>query len=319
MTARRRIARRRLLRLTIALLALAPTGGLAGVFGDEPEDAPLLPIPGLLRPKERPSDRPPTSVKGACSEPAPGRRAGHTPYLPGESLQFDVNVLGLRTGRILLRVSAPARIDDVDVLPVSAYAKTDTAFSLFGDLEGRMLTYLDPHDSLPVRMVNHVQTKQMWKDPAISREDAAFSDDGQVSSRVTYWRDGKERSWPGKSAASSDLADVLSVVYYARTRELAVGTPFCFQVYHRRRIWQIEGTVGARERVSTPIGKRDALRVDVTARKLGGKKAADATRAITVHLSDDAERLPLVVRTRDGLTDIAVTLSAHVKGRALPK
>jgi len=303
--------------VVLALVVGAVLAGAAGALDDEPEDAPLLPIPGLLRPKERPSDRP--AAKNACTDPAPTRRADALPFAPGENLQFDVHVLGLRTGRILLRMSGPTRVDDVEVLPVTAYAKTDTAFSLFGDLEGRMLSYLDPKDALPVRMVNHVQTKQMWKDPAISREDAAFSDDGQVSSRVTYWRDGKERSWPGKSAASSDLADVLSVVYYARTRELTVGAPFCFQVYHRRRIWQVEGKVAARERVSAPNGKRDALRVDVVARKLGGKKSSGATHTLTVHLSDDAERLPLLVRTRDGLTDIAVALSAHVKGRALPR
>jgi phage tail protein X len=301
----------------VIVLALAFVGaGLAVADDDEPPDAPLLPIPNLLRPTPQAGSKGTAPVRGACVAPAPKASESVVPYLPGENMHFDVKVLGLRTGQVVLQANRSTRIDNVDVMPVSAYAKTDSAFSFFGELEGRMLSYVGAKNARPVRMVNHVQTKQMWKKPAISREDAAFSDDGQVASRVTYWREGKERSWPGKSTATSDLVDVLSVVYYARTRALVEGEPFCFQVYHRRRIWQIEGTPGALENVSPPIGKRLARRIDVVAKRLGGKAGAESTRAITVHLSDDKSRLPLIVRTVDGFSDVAVELRSHMPGHA---
>jgi hypothetical protein len=296
------------------LLALAGTASVV-VADDDPPDAPLLPVPDLLRPSPRSSERTAKVARGACTVAPPKANAGPVPFLPGENLHFDVNVLGMRTGQVVLQANRTTRIDNVEVMPVSAYAKTDNAFSFFGELEGRMLSYVDPKDAQPVRMVNHVQTKQMFKKPAISREDAAFSDDGQVASRVTYWRNGKERSWPGKSNGSTDLVDALSVVYYARTRALVEGEPFCFQVYHRRRIWQIEGKMGALESVSPPIGKRMARRIDVVAKRLGGK-ASESTRAITVHLSDDKARLPLIVRTIDGYSDIALELRNHLAGHA---
>jgi hypothetical protein len=300
----------------VAVFAVALVGAPFTVDADEPPDAPLLPIPDLLRPTAKRSSAAPHGGRGGCEKPAPKASDHATPFLPGENLHFDVKVVGVRTGQVLLQANRQTRIDGVSVMPVSAYAKTDSAFSFFGELEGRMLSYVDPRDAQPVRMVNHVQTKQMFKDPAISREDAAFSDDGQVASRVTYWRAGKERSWPGKSAASAELVDALSVVYYARTRALVEGEPFCFQVYHRRRIWQVEGKMGALESVSPPIGKRMGRRIDVTAKKLGGKAGPENTHTIRVHLSEDRARLPLIVRTIGGFSDVAVELRSHLPGHA---
>lgn len=305
-------------RLMFAVLLALVGAGYVVADDDDPPDTPLLPIPDLLRPSPRSSERAAVVARGGCTVAPPKAKIGAAPYLPGENLHFDVNVLGMRTGQVVLQANRTTRVDDIDVMPVSAYAKTDNAFSFFGELEGRMLSYVDPKDAQPVRMVNHVQTKQMFKKPAISREDAAFSDDGQVASRVTYWRNGKERSWPSKSNGSTDLVDALSVVYYARTRDLVEGEPFCFQVYHRRRIWQIDGKMGALESVQPPIGKRMARRIDVVAKRLGGK-ASESTRAITVHLSDDKARLPLIVRTVDGFSDVAVELRSHLPGHAIAR
>lgn len=309
------------LRLGLPLLVLGLALGGAGTRAT-PDDA-LLPIPGLLRPKPKaPPDDDGTMTaavkpkKGGCPHgPLPGVRE-RLPFGPGEALQWDVTLLGMRTGRVSVRLGERTEIDGETVYPSYASARTEGFMSVLGELDGRMVTWLDPETQRPVRMVNRFVTDTLLADPTVAREDAAFSTDAQVAGRLQYTTSEKATTRKAKLTSSSDLVDVLSVIYYMRSRELSPGEPFCFEIYHRRRLWRVTGTVGESKLITSPFMTRRARVLEGTLRLVGGGKN-DKAREIRAWVSEDADRLPLLVATPDKIGTLEVKLRDFKPGRRL--
>lgn len=292
------------------------TGGtaLAGPADD------LLPIPGLLRPKPKAwSDTAGKTarVHGGCSQEPLATVDERLPFGPGEIMTWDVSLLGVRTGRVNIRLGERTEIDGETVYPSYASARTTGFMSVLGDLDGRMVSWLDPKTQKPVRMVNRFLVDTLTAPPTLAREDAAFSSDAQVAARLLYQMgDDKPTARPAKLKSTSDLVDVLSVIYYMRSRRFEAGAPFCFEIYHRRRLWRVEGTIGGTRTVSSPFVTRKARLIEGELRLVGGKREP---RKVTAWVSDDADRLPLLVETPDNFGTLAVKLGAFIPGRRLMK
>ena len=290
-------------------------------------EASLVPLGSLHRPVpievEAGDDGP--RLRG-CNTKAPPPLKERLPFGPGEVLSYDVALLGVRTGKVSLRVGDRAWIDGVATYPLHAQAKSDGFLEVFGDFDARMVSFFDPRALLPVRMVNRVVVHEPFKSvPWISREDGAFAAahvtdgnpvGGMVHARLR--RTGPENDIDGKARlrTSADVVDLLSVIYYLRSRELTANAPLCFELYHRRRLWHVEGTVKAPELVRAPAGARRAWRLDATVTRVGGKKKPPP-RAVTAWISNDGDRVPVLIRTPDKVGDIEVRLLSHEHGRRL--
>jgi hypothetical protein len=282
------------------------------------EDA-LLPIPTLLRPKPtaRPAGGARSAVRGGCAVLPLPTRGDSLPFGPGETLGYEVRLLGVRTGRVDLRMGEQASVDGERVYPLFASAQTTGFLSVLGELDGRMISYLDPETGRPVRMVNRFVTDTLGSPRKLAREDAAFSSDAQVAGELTYQQGSEESTRPARLRATGDLLDALSVIYYARSRTLTQGEPFCFEIYHRRRLWRVEGRVGETKVVSAPFGSRRAQRVEGTLTLVGG--GDQRPRHVVAWVSDDADRLPLLVQTPDRMGTLSVRLTGFSSGRRLSR
>lgn len=306
--------------LSLFVLALLGASALAA----QDEDV-LLPIPGLLRPTPK---APPAEdgalpasakqVRGGCvHDPLPSVR-DRLPFGPGETLQWDVTLLGMRTGRVNARLGERTQIDGETVYPSFASARTEGMLSVLGELDGRMVSWLDPDTQRPVRMVNRFLTDSLLQDPTVAREDAAFSTDAQVAGRLLYRTKKSEIARKAKLTSSSDLLDVLSVIYYMRSRALTPGEPFCFEIYHRRRLWRVTGAVGESKLVTAPFMTRRARLLKGELRLVGSGKD-QKPREIRAWVSEDDDRLPLLVATPDKIGTLEVKLRDWKPGRRLAK
>jgi hypothetical protein len=291
----------------ISLLALA-------MMAAEPPEPPLLPIPSVLRPRRKAEEPGPRTAVGACKDGALPVKAGSLPFGPGEKLSFDVTLLGIRTGKIHLEVDPRERRDGTWAYPLRATAKTESLFSVLGSLDGKMISWLDVGDLKPARMVNHFVVERFAKPKVIAREDAAFAGDGQVAARLAYTREGTTKVAPAKLQSRAELLDVLSVVYAMRARAYVPGERYCFEVYHRRRLWRVEGEVGAVELARSPYTTRRAWKVAGKLRQVGSPAKA---RPVTTWVSADDDRLPLRVKTPDVIGDLEVQLTRFRPGRRL--
>jgi hypothetical protein len=304
--------------------------GLVGValWGAAPamaDDLLLMPWPSVHRPAsdEGIDDEAPPRT-GRCAAALPAIAEERLPFGPGEKLSYDVAFLGMRTGKANLRVSEATTMDGVSVYPVQAQLKTDGFLNAFGNVDARMVTFLEPRTLLPTRMVNRVTTVKPFSKPAVSREDGAFAPKwaGATETRGGEVHGRLSRSGPdgavtrrAKLATDADVLDFLSVIYALRARTVPEGGAFCFDLYHRRRLWRVEGKGMGTELVRAPLGSRMARRLEAKVRGLG--KEPPPPRVLTAWISIDADRLPVLVSSPEGVGAIEVRLVGHERGRRL--
>ena len=281
----------------------------------------LLPIPSLIRPNTQPSlteQEVGQSNPNGCAALPPQKTTQSLGFGPGELLQFDVTMAGIRTGGITTRFGEKTTMDGIRVYPVQVQAQTEGVFSLLGNIDGRMISYLSPASLEPTRMVNRYMVKKPFSSATLTKEDAVFTAEKKIIGQVTYTTATKKRSWPIKRAAQTDLVDVVSVVYYARSRELEEGQPFCFEIYHRRSVYIIEGQNMGKELVRVPFGYYHANRIDAVLRRKKGRQATPP-RTVRVWIGTDERRLPLKVQTPEKVGSIEVRLKAWLPGHRLVK
>tara|TARA_Y100001934_G_C12258099_1_gene728555 strand:+ start:206 stop:1150 length:945 start_codon:yes stop_codon:yes gene_type:complete len=279
----------------------------------------LLPIPSLIRPTAKPSgddEKQNQSGMGGCAHLPPVIAMDSLGFGPGELLQFDVTMAGIRTGGITTRFSEQTTMDRVQVYPVQVHARTEGVFSLLGNIDGRMISYLSPETLEPTRMVNRYMVKKPFSDATLTKEDAVFTPENKVIGQVKYTTLKKTRTWPIKREAETDLVDVVSVVYYARSRIFELKKPFCFEIYHRRSVYIVEGQYVGLESVRVPIGYRQAHRIDTILRRKKSSRSGKP-RVVKVWIGNDKHRLPLKVQTPEKLGNIEVRLKAYLPGHRL--
>lgn len=316
--------------VVVASVLVLVAGALsASAVAAQTEEVPLLlPLPGLDRPTPvelEPGEEGPR-LRGCATKPLPALRE-RLPFGPGELLSYDVAFLGIRTGKVNLRVGERTSMDGVTTYPLHGQARSDGFLEVLGNFDARMVSFFDPATLLPVRMVNRTVSRQPFKDqPTVSREDGAFAPatigpdgpvGGDVNARLTRSGPDGAINRRARLKSSADVVDLLSIVYYLRSRELPPGAAFCFELYHRRRLWRVDGRVGDVELVRPPLGARRARRLETMVRRLGGIHPPPP-RPVTVWMSDDADRLPVLVSSpTDQGPHIEVRLLAVEPGRRL--
>jgi len=115
---------------------------------------------------------------------------------------------------------------------------------------------------------------------------------------------------PPRQAQSSIpdcVHDIISALYYVRTRPLAVGQSFEIPVNDGSRTIPIRLEVQAKEEIKTEIGTFPATRVEPGV--FSGNLFKGKGR-IFVWFSDDASHLPLQMRAQIGIGTITATLSS---------
>jgi hypothetical protein len=238
----------------------------------------------------------------------PAAQGDDRPWRVGETLTFDLDVLGVvKTGT--LQLSVERAMSRGRIVPLRARAKTTSAVANLKRFTGVALSWIDLATLLPeryrdetdedgVRKISDARLLPPGPDIVIEQEV------GPKKSRVRVPR-------------VSDVLDPLSALARLRAARLAPGDRFCFDLVANRRVWRVEGTVAARsEKVETPAGRFDTVRVDATARRADRPPEA-GSRPVHVWISRDARRLPVAIVSEVDVGPVRATLSG-VRGARAP-
>ena len=240
-----------------------------------------------------PPNEPAVTVK-PCEQGLPTLR---TPlaFKPGELLEFELDAMGAKAGKLTMRVQRPAN----GALPVLVEAQTNTLFSKVRRVRGSAVSYLHPRTLRPSRYTEDaVENEQRRKvnvdfgaqDRSV-KVDYQFGDKPKGQFNYTFDKDG---------------LDVAGAIYLIRQLPLKKDMPVCFDVYGIRRMWRMTATVVEREHVSLPLGEFDAWHLAGTAVRLD---RPSQTRDVHVWITDDARRLPLAAVGAIDLGAVRLTLS----------
>ncbi|MCY1034390.1 DUF3108 domain-containing protein [Corallococcus sp. BB11-1] len=239
-----------------------------------------------------PNERP-IAVK-PCEQGLPALK---TPlaFKPGELLEFDMDAMGAKAGKLTMRVQRQAN----GSLPVLVEAQTNTLFSKVRRVRGSATSYLHPRTLRPSRYTEDaVENEQRRKvNVVFGAQERSVKVDYQIADRP---KGQFNYTW------DKDGLDVAGAIYLIRQLPLKKDLPVCFDVYGIRRMWRLTATVVEREHVSLPLGEFEAWHLSGTAVRLD---RPSQTRDVHVWITDDERRLPLAAVGAIDLGAVRLTLS----------
>lgn len=248
----------------------------------------------------------PVPTDAEC-QPIPILRAPWA-FGPGEILEYDLDALGAKAGRMTMRV-LPVKQGQ---LPIEIRAETNTFFSKVRKVNGTGTSYLNPKTLRPLRYFEDAMENDVHR-----TADVAFTaQDHGVKLAYTINAD----AGTAQFRYDDDGLDVAGTIYLMRQLPFKEGMTVCFDAYGIRRLWRVYGKVEAREHISLPVGEFNAWHISGEAAVLGNE---NIRREIHVWISDDAQRLPLAAMGVIDLGAVRATLTAvtrrgEAKKRAEP-
>jgi hypothetical protein len=219
----------------------------------------------------------------ACGAPkvAPGAR----PWRTGESLTYELEVLGMvQAGMMQLSVERP--LSAGKVIPLRVRVKTSKTVASLSPFAAVGISWVDAGSLRPERYREEVGDAS-----ARQSADARLLPAGPEIVVET-----KSGQTTGRHAArrEREVLDPLSILYQLRSVPLAPGERFCFDLVGTARAWRVLASVApGTERVETPAGKFETLRVDFEVRR--ADKPDSKPRAVHAWIGTDARRLPVAM------------------------
>jgi hypothetical protein len=112
---------------------------------------------------------------------------------------------------------------------------------------------------------------------------------------------------PQLSSVPDNIHDALSSLYYVRTvKNFVVGRPIIVDVNDSGKNWAVEVHVLGRERITTPAGEFDTIKVKTYPKYEG---VFMNKGEIFIWLTDDARKVPVVMKSTISIGSIVATLT----------
>ena len=130
--------------------------------------------------------------------------------------------------------------------------------------------------------------------------------------KVSFTENGKKET----IAITRQTQDALSALYYLRTKnDFIVGTPIVFDIHDGGKNWSVEVHVLGRERLKTPVGEFDTIKVKTYPKYEG---VFMHKGEIFIWLTDDNRRIPVLMQSTITIGSIVSTLSEMKLGDEAP-
>jgi hypothetical protein len=234
--------------------------------------------------------------------------------VPGEQMIWRITLHGLEVGELALATGAPGQMEGRKLAVVRSRVRTKSAASLFSSLQHDVTTFIDVHTSQPT-----YHRRELTGSKELSWVEARL---GAGEFDVRYRdREGKEHAEnqvvPG-GAAPLDSNALLVVLrgWSPRPDERAT-----VHVLRETRVWTMQLMVGGHEQVTTALGTFAAMRFDGVSRRMGRDGTIEdgvAPSGYSLWVSDDAQRLPLIIAAASDIGDVRMELIHHGVEAAAP-
>ena len=213
------------------------------------------------------------------------------PWKIGEYFQFSIDWNGLNGGNSLMQVQNIQRLEGRRVYRIVTKSESNSFVSKFYKVRDRAESYIDAESLYSRRFVKHLREGSYKKDT-----DVRFD---QEAHKAAY-DDGASMDVPAR------VHDVLSAFYYVRTQPLPNGATLLVPTHDNKRSYDMEVKVHKRERVQVPAGTFDCVVVEPILKSEGVFKSKGS---ILVWLSDDARRIPVMVKSKVPVGSISISLT----------
>jgi hypothetical protein len=216
-------------------------------------------------------------------------------FLAGETLDFNLTWLKITGGTARMTIGP----EGSDSYKITSVARSTPSFSRFYKVRDEIETTVAKSDFSTTRYLKRLDEK------------------GDTIEEVTVVADGvatRTRKKVKRVRVPRPVYDPISVIYQLRMRDLSPGKTYDFELIADGKLYVVHAFVVGRERVQTPAGTFDCVKVQP--RMLSG--GVERTERMFIWYTDDERRLPVRIRTEIKVGAITATLRSFSNGVATP-
>jgi uncharacterized protein DUF3108 len=222
-------------------------------------------------------------------------------FSPGEQIDFSVEYLSIRTGEARITVGRP----EGAVWPVICQARTD-GIAKFLDIREHLVAYWDAVTRLSRGSdLSAIEVGDRHVDTARFDRDV-----GKATIKIQR----KGRTSLDTYEIPRDVHDVAGAVLWLRLQPLEDGGRYEVPVFSTQRIFTLRADVVGHERIETPAGRFDTVKVQV---RTGFEGKFSTKRDTFIWFSEDSRHVPVRVSADFAVGSIVATVTAYRPGGEL--
>jgi len=235
----------------------------------------------------------PVGAVGGRAALGPSGEISVPPFGVGEKLSFEIKYGFINAGTAILSIPEIVTERGHECYRVVSLAESNSFFSVFFTVRDIAESYLDTRELVPRRF-----EKRLREGDFRAHDLVLFDHDRHVA---LYPKRGN-RLVP----ISVGAQDVLSSLYYVRMMDLTVGRSVFIDNHADKKNYPLEIKVLRKERVEVPAGRFDCIVVEPSMRGAG---LFSHKGRLTVWLTDDAARVPVLMKSKIAVGSISAVLT----------
>jgi hypothetical protein len=219
------------------------------------------------------------------------RRIRNTAFNVGEYLVFDIVYGIVKAGTASMSIPDTQRIDNRPCYHIVTTAESSPFFSAFFRVDDRLESFVDMEGIFPWKFEKHLREGKYHAD------------------RYVIYDQNNLRAVMNKDTLLTPpfVQGVLSAFYYARTLPLEIGKTVSIDTYSDGKLYPLKVLIHKREEVSVPAGRFKCILVEPM---LEGEGIFSQKGGITIWLTDDERRMPVLVKSKVLIGSISIRLTA---------
>ena len=222
-----------------------------------------------------------------------------TVYGPGEKMTFSIDYGPINAGEGTLEVLGVVDFQGRTVYNIESRANSNRFFSSVYKVRDKVISYIDVETQTSLYFYKRLREGDYKKTVEITFDHA----------------NGKARYANGKVYDTvPGVQDVLSAFFYVRNLDLAPGKVFSVPAHSSRKTYDLKVVVHGRERVEVSAGTWDCFVVEPM---IEGDGLFKHEGKLTLYLTDDERRIPILIKTKVPVGSIDVQLTEYRPGSPL--
>ena len=213
-------------------------------------------------------------------------------FAPHESLRFHVRWKFITVGTATMEVRGITPVNGREGYHIYSEARSAAAFDNFYKVRDTNESWIDTQSLCSLQFASHINEAGHRRDETIVFDHPAGAYRILESSKT--------------GSAPVFVQDVISALYYLRTRDLEVGKEISVDAQSGDKAWPLKIKVLRKEKIKVDAGTFKCIVVEPAIRE--GAGIFQAKGKLWVWLTDDARKLPVMMRSKIAVGSITAEL-----------
>ena len=253
------------------------------------------------------------------AERAPSRGVPATPPFaaPGERMTYRLALHGVEVAAFSIAVGEVTEVVGRSALAVEAGVQSTGIAAVFKKVRTDFASWIDVQSGRPI--LGRVVETAGVNDPAIETSEARFHQLANRRLPIAIIATDASETIDQQTVMTETVWDVPSILLYLRGWKGEIGDELTTEIVRSRYIWRSRFRIAAHEAVVTDLGQLAATRIDGVSRRVlrdGKWEPQGDIRNMSLWITDDADRVPVLVVARTDFGDVRMAIVDYRGGRS---